>query len=70
MRQFEASDFLCHGSRKRALLVAEQLAFEQAGGNRRAVYFHETAFAAAAHLVNGPGDQFLSHPGFAQNQDR
>jgi hypothetical protein len=39
--QFESPSSLRRGSGKRALLMAEQLAFEQAGGNRGTVHFNE-----------------------------
>ena len=69
IRQFEAPDLLRHGSGERSLLVSEKLAFEQAGGDGRAVYFDEAAPAAAAHLVNGAGHELLSRACFAQYQN-
>ncbi len=68
--QLEAADFLRDGSGERALFVAEQLAFEQAGGDGGAVELDEGALAAAAQVVNGAGDQLLAGAGFAQDQDR
>ncbi len=41
IRQFQASDFLADRAGKRSLLVAEQLAFQQAGGNGGAVELDE-----------------------------
>src|SRR5271166_4152218 len=64
MRQFETPDLLRHRSRERALLMPEQLALEQARGNRRAVHLHETALAAPAQFVNGPSDEFFSRSCF------
>ena len=54
--QFEASDALGDSARKSALLVAEQLALQQTGGNRRAVEFDECARPARAEIVNGARD--------------
>ena len=51
-----------------ALLVAEQLAFEQAGRNGGAVQLDERAAAAAAQVVNRAGDQLLAGAGFAVNE--
>ena len=51
-------------------LVAEQLALEQARGNRRAVQLDEGARATAAQVVDRAGDQLLAGPRLALNQDR
>ena len=69
IRQFEASDLLRTAPVKDPLLVPEELAFEQAAGNGRAVHFDEAALAAAAHLVNRAGHEFFSGAGFAENQN-
>jgi len=50
---------VAHGSRERALRVAEQLAFHQLIGNRSAVDRHEGALQPRAPLVNQPRDYFL-----------
>ena len=69
IRQLKAPDLLRHGSGERSLLVSEKLAFEQAAGDGRAVYFDEAAPATAAHLVNGAGHELFSGAGFAQYQN-
>src|SRR6185369_13080718 len=67
--QFESSDSLRQGSRKRPLLMSEQLAFEQARGNRGAVHFDEAAFFPTAQLMDCSGDEFLSRSGFPLDED-
>src|SRR5262249_17616274 len=69
MRQLEAADALRDGAGERALLMTEQLAFEQAGRDRRAIELDQRAFAPGAQVVNGAGDQLLARAGFAANQD-
>ena len=69
MRQFEASDLLRHRAGERALLVPEQLALQQAGGDRRAVHFHTTTRAAAAQVVNCPGYEFFSCAGLPRYEN-
>src|SRR5438093_1375349 len=64
VREFEPTDPLRNGARKCALLVPEQLAFEEPGRNCRAVHFHEGSLPAAAEIVYGARDQFLAGPGF------
>ncbi len=51
-------------------LVAEQLAFQQSGGNRRAVQLDEGPLAPAAQIVDRAGDQLLARAGLAQDQNR
>ena len=48
-----------------ALLVAEQLAFHQLGGDGAAVHRHERPVAARAGVVNQVRDQFLAGAGLA-----
>src|SRR5439155_12423311 len=68
--QLEPADFLCDGAGEGALLVAEQLAFEQPCGNRRAVELDEGALPSGTQLMNGAGDQFLARARFASNKHR
>ena len=51
-----------------AAFVAEQFAFQQGFGNRRAVDGDERRVGAVAVLVNGAGDEFLARAGFAANE--
>ena len=67
--QLDAAQALVEGSGEGAFFVAEHFAFEQTGGNGRAVEFHEGALAAPAELMKGAGDQFLAGAGFALDQD-
>src|SRR5438477_5834580 len=69
MRELETPDLLRDRSGERTLLVPEQLALQQGGGNRRTVHFDETALAAATQFVNGAGDEFFSRSCFAGNED-
>ena len=50
--------------------MAEQLAFEQVLGDRRAVDRHECTVAAARSLVQPAREQFLAGPAGAQQHDR
>ena len=53
-----------------APLVAEQLALEQAVGDRRAVDAHERLPGPAGRLVDDLGQVLLADPGFADDQHR
>ena len=57
------------GAGECALLVAEQLAFEQVGWNGGAVHFDERAVGERAFLVDVRGQQFLAGARFAHDQD-
>src|SRR5580704_2722763 len=70
VRHFEAADALRNRSRKCAFLVPEQLAFEQARRNGRAVQLNEGLRSPWAQIMNGPSDQFLSRACLSVNQDR
>src|SRR5262249_42684892 len=70
VRQFEPPDALRDRASERAPFVAEELAFEQAGRNRRAVHLDQSALAAITEIVDRMGDQFFTCAGFALNQDR
>ena len=58
------------GAGEAALLVAEELAFHQLGGDRAAVDRHERPGRARALLVDRARDQFLADAGFAGDVDR
>ena len=66
--EFEAPDALRDGAGEGALLVAEQLAFEQAGGDGGAIELDEGAVFARARVVDGARQQFLAGAGFAVDQ--
>ena len=57
-----------NGAGECALLVAEQFALEQVGGNGAAVDSDEGPVAARTGVVDGAGDDFLAGTGFAQHQ--
>ncbi len=59
MGQLEPTDPLRDRAGKRALFVAKQLAFEQAGGNGGAVALHEGMPASRTHAMESASDQFL-----------
>ena len=63
-----ARDFA--GVGERALLVAEQFAFQQRFGERRAVDGDERLIAAAAEVVDRAGDDLLAGAVFAEDQNR
>ena len=58
----------CHGAGEGALLVAEELAFEQRLGERGAVDGHEGAAGARAAAVEGAGDELLARAALAAQQ--
>ena len=66
--QLEAADLLADGAGEGALLVAEQLALQQPGGDGRAVELDEGAVPPRAQLVQGAGDEFLARARFAPNE--
>jgi hypothetical protein len=59
VRQLEAADLLGDGAGEGPLLVAEQLALQQPGGDGRAVELNEGLFPAGAQVVQGTRDEFL-----------
>src|SRR6516225_7148298 len=67
---FKAADFLRKGPSKRAFFVAEEFAFQQVKGNRRAIELYERSSAALAGVMDGPGDQLLARTRLSKNQDR
>ncbi len=49
--------------------MAEELAFEEAGGDRRAVHLHEGAVLSTAHVVDGTRHEFLAGPRLPKDED-
>jgi hypothetical protein len=70
MGHLETSNLLRQGAGKGASLIAEQLAFQQPGGNGRAVQRDEGKILARTQAVDGARDQFLPCAGFPENQNR
>src|SRR5687768_2731656 len=70
MRRLELADLPLGGAGERAALVAEELAFEQCLGERRAVETDERPFLARAGIMHRAGDQFLADAAFAADQHR
>ena len=68
VRQFQPADLARDGSGECALLVAEEFALEQAGGNRGAVQLDKGALAARAEAMNGARQQFLAGSGLALDE--
>ena len=68
--QLEAADAALERAGECALDVSEQLAFDQPGGDRAAVDFHERMLVTRAAAVDGARDQFLAGAGLAEDQDR
>ena len=64
----EEADLALVGAGERAALVAEQLALEQALGQRRAVELDQRPVAAAGALVDRLAHQLLADPGLAEDQ--
>src|ERR1700751_3305038 len=58
------------GTCKGSAFVSEELAFEEAGGHRRAVHLHQISVSAGAELVNRSRDDFLAGAGLSSDQYR
>src|SRR4029077_12701279 len=69
MRQFKAPEFLRYRTCKGALLVSEQLAFQERGRNRGAIHFNERPLAPSALIVDGACNEFLASTRFAFDED-
>ncbi len=67
--EFEAADLFADGAGEGAFFVAEELAFEEAGGDGGAIHFDEGIGGAATEAVNGAGDEFFAGAGFAEEED-
>src|ERR1700746_1433298 len=57
------------GARKGSAFVSEELAFQKAGGDCRAIHLHQISVPAGAELVNRASDDFLTGASFASNQN-
>jgi hypothetical protein len=57
------------GAGKGATFVSEELAFQKAGGHRRAVHLDQISVSAGAELVYRPRNDFLAGAGLSSNQD-
>ena len=68
VRQFEAAGLAGHRAGERALLVAEQLTFEERLRDGAAVDLQEGRALAVALLVQGAGDQLLARAALAGHQ--
>ena len=68
--RLELADLALGGAGERPVLVAEQLAGQQASRQGGAVQADERPLAARAGEVDGAGDQLLAHAAFAADQDR
>ena len=68
IRRLETSDPLLQGSRERALFVAEQLAGDEFGRERRTIHLHESTPRARRPPVDGVCDEFLSRTRFSGDQ--
>ena len=69
MRQFEAPRFGRHGSSKGTPGIAEQFAFEQRLGKRRAIHRHKRTIAARAQPMNQPRHQLFPGTAFRLDQN-
>ena len=66
----EASGLTVDRAGEGALLVTEQLRFDELAGNRRHVDGDERTLAAPAEIVEHPGDQLLAASRFARDENR
>src|SRR5262245_35146219 len=69
MRLLELADARGRRAGARAFLVAEQLAFEEFGGQRGAIDLDERPLAARRALMDGTGDQFFPDAALSPNED-
>src|SRR5262249_34132441 len=67
--ELEPSDPSIGCTRESAALVTEELALQQPGRYRSAVHLQELASPPCAAVVDGAGNQLLSRPGLAENED-
>ena len=68
MRLFESAFGLASGPGEGPHFMAEELAFEQVPRQGAAVDRHERLVAAAAGLVDNPGQEFLTRARFSVNE--
>src|ERR1700728_3099876 len=68
--QFELARFGMSRPGKSSVLVAEQLAFQQVGGDGRAIHFQERAVSPRRELVDQASQHFLAGAALAQEQYR
>ena len=68
LRELELADALAAGAGERAALVAEQLAFQQLGRQRRAVHLDERLRAPRRAAVQLARDDFLADAALAAQQ--
>ena len=68
VRQLQPAHLARDGAGERAFLMAEELAFEQAGGNGGAIQLDKGALAARAQAVDGTRQQLLAGSGFALDE--
>ena len=69
VRSFELAQTASHGPAESALLVAEQLAFQQVLGDRGAVQGDKWPRRPARAPVNVPGEDFLARAALAGDED-
>ena len=69
MGQLESSWLALRGARERALFVAEQLAFEQRLGDRRAIDRDERSVGARAQRVQRSGEEFFPSSALTLEED-
>src|SRR5438067_13709078 len=69
MRHLEASNLLGKRAGEGASLVAEQLAFQEPGGNGSTVQRYEGKVFAGTQPMNGARHQFLARAGFTKDQN-
>ena len=68
--RFELAWLLPIGARKRALLVTEELGFQQLAGQRGAIDLQELLGRARRGLVNRPRHDLFAHAALSAQQDR
>jgi hypothetical protein len=69
VRQLKSAHGLCNGTRECSLFMPEEFALQQICGDRGTIHFYERCIPSRTLIVNCPGNQFFSRPGFPLDQD-
>src|SRR4029077_5254806 len=68
--KLEAAGFLTEAAGEGAAFVAEELGFQEPGGNGGAIDLDESALTAGAKIMDGASKELLAGAGFTKEQNR